>query len=61
MFGENFLANPDLSDRFRQGGALNTPAKDTFYSLGAPGYTDYPFLNGTNAGFLCGVSIDSPN
>jgi N-ethylmaleimide reductase len=49
VFGGAFLANPDLSERFRQGAALNTPDKNTFYSPGAQGYTDYPFLNGTSA------------
>lgn len=50
VFGGSFLANPDLPERFRQGAALNAPNKDTFYSPGAQGYIDYPFLNGTNAG-----------
>lgn len=49
VFGGGFLANPDLVERFRQGAALNTPDKDTFYAPGAQGYTDYPFLNGANA------------
>ncbi|MEK7415049.1 MAG: alkene reductase [Planctomycetota bacterium] len=47
VFGGAFLANPDLPERFRLGGALNTPDKNTFYSPGVQGYTDYPFLNGT--------------
>lgn len=50
VFGGTFLANPDLLERFRQGAALNAPDKSTFYSAGARGYTDYPFLNGTTAG-----------
>lgn len=49
VFGGAFLANPDLPERFRQGAALNTPDKNTFYSPGAPGYTDYPLLSGANA------------
>lgn len=50
VFGGAFLANPDLLERFHQGAVLNTPDKDTFYSPGAKGYTDYPTLNGaTNA------------
>ncbi|MBL8420833.1 MAG: alkene reductase [Dechloromonas sp.] len=49
VFGGAFLANPDLAERFRQGAALTTPDKNTFYSPGAQGYTDYLFLNGTNA------------
>lgn len=48
VFGGAFLANPDLPERFRQGGALNAPDKNTFYSPGAKGYTDYPFLSGTS-------------
>lgn len=47
VFGGAFLANPDLPARFLQGAALNVPDKDTFYAPGAQGYTDYPFLNGT--------------
>lgn len=46
VFGGAFLANPDLPERFRQGAQLNTPDKNTFYSPGAQGYTDYPFLSG---------------
>lgn len=45
VFGGAFLANPDLVERFKQSAPLNTPNKDTFYSPGAEGYTDYPFLN----------------
>ncbi|MDS1139221.1 alkene reductase [Pusillimonas sp. SM2304] len=50
VFGGSFLANPDLPERFRQGAALNTPDKNTFYSPGTQGYIDYPFMTGTNAG-----------
>lgn len=49
VFGSAFLANPDLPERFRQGAPLNTPDPDTFYSPGAQGYTDYPFLSGASA------------
>jgi N-ethylmaleimide reductase len=49
VFGGAFLANPDLPERFRQGAALNSPDKNTFYSPGFQGYTDYPFLSGTSA------------
>lgn len=45
VFGTAFLANPDLPERLRQGAALNAPDRDTFYSPGANGYTDYPALN----------------
>ena len=47
VFGGAFLANPDLPERFRRGAPLNTPDKNTFYSPGAEGYTDYPFLSET--------------
>lgn len=49
VFGGAFLANPDLPERFRQGSPLNTPDKNTFYSPGAQGYTDYPLLSGLSA------------
>lgn len=44
VFGAAFLANPDLPERLRHGAALNAPDKNTFYSPGANGYTDYPAL-----------------
>lgn len=43
-FGTAFLANPDLPARIKAGAALNTPDPDTFYTAGAEGYTDYPFM-----------------
>jgi N-ethylmaleimide reductase len=49
VFGGAFLANPDLPERFRQGAPLNTPDKNSFYSPGAQGYTDYPLLSGLSA------------
>ncbi|NHZ66582.1 MULTISPECIES: alkene reductase [Massilia] len=49
VFGSAFLANPDLPERLRQGAALNTPDKNTFYSPGANGYTDYPALGANQA------------
>lgn len=42
--GRDFLANPDLPARWRQGAALNPPDPDSFYTPGEKGYTDYPFL-----------------
>ena len=41
--GREFLANPDLARRWREGLPLNTPNDKTFYGGGAEGYTDYPF------------------
>lgn len=43
-FGRPFIANPDLTRRLREGAALNTPDRATFYGGGAKGYTDYPTL-----------------
>ena len=44
-FGTAFLANPDLPARIKAGAQLNSPNPDTFYSPGAEGYTDYPFMH----------------
>ena len=44
-YGELLIANPDLAERFAQNAALNEPDRSTYYSIGAKGYTDYPFLN----------------
>ncbi len=43
-FGEAFIANPDLPDRWRYGVPLALADKSTFYTQGAKGYTDYPSL-----------------
>lgn len=40
--GRQFLANPDLPARWRDGAPLNEPDYDTFYTPGEKGYTDYP-------------------
>lgn len=42
--GREFLANPDLAERWRTGAELNKPDHETFYGGGAKGYTDYPAL-----------------
>jgi N-ethylmaleimide reductase len=44
VFGNLYLANPDLLQRFAADAPLNAPQRDTFYSAGAQGYIDYPFL-----------------
>ncbi len=44
VFGNLFLANPDLVKRFRLNTPLNLLAQDTLYSTGASGYIDYPPL-----------------
>ena len=44
-FGQLFIANPDLPERFRHGAPLSKPNPATFYASGPEGYTDYPLLN----------------
>ncbi|MFN3277652.1 MAG: alkene reductase [Paracoccus hibiscisoli] len=41
-FGRDFIATPDLPERFRRGLALNEQDPSTFYAGGAEGYVDYP-------------------
>ena len=43
-YGRLFLANPDLPRRFALNVSLNKYDRDTFYTSGAVGYTDYPNL-----------------
>ena len=43
-FGTPFLANPDLPTRFAKNAQLNAPDASKFYSAGAEGYNDYPYL-----------------
>ena len=43
-FGRQYLANPDLPNRFRKNAELNKYNRDTFYADGDEGYIDYPFL-----------------
>ncbi|SMO57656.1 alkene reductase [Paracoccus laeviglucosivorans] len=42
-FGKDFIANPDLPERFAKGLALNAVDSSTFYVGAEKGYTDYPF------------------
>lgn len=44
-FGQLFIANPDLPERFKRNAPLNTPDAKTFYGGGSVGYTDYPALS----------------
>lgn len=44
-WGELFIANPDLPERFASGAALNVPNPDTYYSPGPEGYVDYPSIS----------------
>jgi N-ethylmaleimide reductase len=42
VYGQLFIANPDLPRRFAQGAALAVADPSTFYAGGARGYVDYP-------------------
>jgi len=44
-FGELYISNPDLVERFAADRILSKPDRSTFYaySEGSTGYTDYPF------------------
>jgi N-ethylmaleimide reductase len=44
-FGIDFIANPDLVERFTIGAELNQADPNTFYTPGAKGYIDYPMMN----------------
>jgi N-ethylmaleimide reductase len=48
-FGQAFLANPDLPERFRENAPLNQPDPATFYGGDDRGYTDYPALDAAGA------------
>ena len=43
-FGQLYIANPDLVERFKQHAPLNTPNPSTFYGGNEKGYTDYSSL-----------------
>ena len=43
-FGQLYIANPDLVERFKLNAPLNVPDANTFYGGDEKGYTDYPAL-----------------
>jgi N-ethylmaleimide reductase len=43
-FGELYIANPDLVERFAAGASLNKPEPRSYYGGDEKGYTDYPTL-----------------
>ena len=43
-WGRQFIANPDLVERFAKNAPLNRYDRETFYGGSEKGYTDYPFL-----------------
>ena len=46
-FGRDFIANPDLAERFQNGWPLAERNREEWYKQGALGYTDYPFYKGS--------------
>ncbi|QQX86653.1 alkene reductase [Cupriavidus necator] len=48
-FGRQFIANPDLPRRLKEGASLNAYDRATFYGGGGAGYIDYPELEVTLA------------
>lgn len=44
-FGSDFIANPDLPERIKQGIELSVPDSNTFYGGHAEGYIDYPMAS----------------
>ena len=44
-FGQLYIANPDLVERFETDASLNVPEPATFYGGDEKGYTDYPRLD----------------
>lgn len=45
VFGNLFISNPDLPERFRRHAPLNAGDKATYYAPGPQGYIDYPALD----------------
>lgn len=43
-FGELYIGNPDLVERFAANAPLNSNNRETYYTGGAKGFTDYNFL-----------------
>uniref|UniRef100_B1XU08 NADH:flavin oxidoreductase/NADH oxidase n=1 Tax=Polynucleobacter necessarius subsp. necessarius (strain STIR1) TaxID=452638 RepID=B1XU08_POLNS len=43
-YGQLYIANPDLAERFQQGAVLNPYNRATFYGGNEVGYIDYPTL-----------------
>lgn len=44
-FGELYIGNPDLVERFAANAPLNQNDRSTYYTPGPAGYTDYPSLS----------------
>lgn len=48
VYGRWFISNPDLPKRLALAAELTPYNRDTFYSFGLEGYTDYPYLEDVN-------------
>lgn len=48
-FGQLFIANPDLVERFRSNAPFNPPDRGSFYGGTDKGYIDYPTLSESGA------------
>ncbi|MEL7452032.1 MAG: alkene reductase [Pseudomonadota bacterium] len=57
-FGQNFISNPDLAERYQNDWGLSPADLSTYYTQGAEGYTDYPFHADCDPDML--VPVDSP-
>lgn len=58
VYGTPFIANPDLVERFRLDAPISEPERETFYTPGREGYTDYPVARKTR---LSRAEDSSPN
>jgi N-ethylmaleimide reductase len=45
VYGSLYIANPDLTERFRRRAPLNAVDRASIYTAGPHGYTDYPTLD----------------
>lgn len=53
-FGQLFLANPDLPERYADGAPLNEPDRATYYGGDGRGYVDYPTRERSGSGGRAG-------
>lgn len=61
VFGRQFISNPDLVDRLRNGWELAPWNMKTFYTPGPVGYVDYPVYNAEDRNGVdsTGVAVDA--
>lgn len=56
-YGQAYMANPDLAERFKYGWPLNVPKPDYYYTQGVEGFSDYPTYQPGDANGM--VPVDS--